>query len=145
VVPRIGDEVIVTCEPAVARLVKVDRRYCYLEWPWRTIDNSSHVRWNGQVALPYGDSHQEWSPYRLEPMGPALRAGGDCAVSIPPTRLYVAHYEEYDPPRHLGWAPAPTAGIYVVPPERMDVDWDDAGYMLYLGGAEPIHVERVTN
>ncbi|MBT2396541.1 hypothetical protein [Streptomyces sp. ISL-100] len=64
-------------------------------------------------------------------------------MSIPPTRLYVGHYEEYDPPRSLGWAPAPTAGIYVVPPERMDVDMEDAGCMLYLGGAEPIHVEPV--
>ncbi|GAA3885165.1 hypothetical protein ACGFYM_41935 [Streptomyces sp. NPDC048231] len=64
-------------------------------------------------------------------------------MSIPPTRLYVGHYEEYDPPRHLGWAPAPTAGIYVIPPERMDVDLEDAGCMLYLGGADPLHVEPV--
>jgi hypothetical protein len=141
-IPRIGDEVIVSCEPATARVVDVIR-YITLEWPWRTIDNSSNFRWNGQVALPYGDSHQEWSPYRLEPVGSALRVGGFCAVSIPPTRLYVGHYEEYDPPRNLGWAPAPTAGLYVVPPERRDVDMEDAGYMLYLGGAEPIQVEPV--
>ncbi|WUD77059.1 hypothetical protein OG937_37820 [Streptomyces sp. NBC_00510] len=69
-------------------------------------------------------------------------------MSIPPTRLYVGHYEEYDPPRNLGWAPAPTAGLYVVPPERWDVnvedvDMEDAGYMLYLRGAEPIQWEPV--
>ncbi|WP_406291381.1 hypothetical protein [Embleya sp. NBC_00896] len=62
-------------------------------------------------------------------------------MSIPPTRLCVGHYEEYDPPRNLGWAPAPTAGIYVMPPESKDVE--DAGCMLYLGGAEPYHVEPV--
>ncbi|WP_326813982.1 MULTISPECIES: hypothetical protein [unclassified Streptomyces] len=64
-------------------------------------------------------------------------------MSILPTRLRVGHYEKYEPPRNLGWAPAPTAGIYVVPPERMDDDMEDAGYMLYLGGAEPTHVELV--
>lgn len=103
-VPRIGDEVIVSCESATARVVEVDR-YITLEWPWGTIDNSSNFRRNGQVALP--------------------------------------HSEEYDPPHNFGRAPASTAGIYVVPPERTDVDMEDAGYMLYLGGAEPIHVEPV--
>lgn len=142
--PRIGDEVIVSCKPATARVAEVDR-YIILEWPWRAIDNSSNFRWNGQVALPYGDSHQEWSPYRLEAAASAVRVGDVCTVSIPPTRLYVEHYEEYDPPRSLGWAPAPTAGIYVVPPERMDVDMEDVGYMLYLGGADPIHVEPVND
>ncbi|MEU1540617.1 hypothetical protein ABZ461_21365 [Actinacidiphila glaucinigra] len=62
-------------------------------------------------------------------------------MSIPPTRLYVGHYEKYDPPRNLGWTPAPTAGIHVIPPERMDMDLEDAGCMLYLGGADPIRVE----
>ncbi|MFE2586728.1 hypothetical protein [Streptomyces sp. NPDC059378] len=141
-VPRIGDHVMVSCEPAAARVVGTGR-YVMLEWPWRTIDNSSNFRWNGQVALPHGDSHQEWSPYRLEPAASALRVGDVCTVCIPPTRLYVGHYEEYRPPRSLGWAPAPTAGLYVVPPERMDLDMEDAGYMLYLGGSDPIRVEPV--
>jgi|SRR5690349_4358043 len=141
-VPRIGGEVIISCAPATARVAGVGR-YITLEWPWRAIDNSSNVRWNGQVALPHGDARQEWSPYCLEPAASALRVGDACTVSIPPTRLYVGHYEEYDPPRHLGWAPAPTAGIYVIPPERMDVDLEDAGCMLYLGGADPLHVEPV--
>lgn len=68
-----------------------------------------------------------------------------CTVSIPPTRLCVGHYEEYDPPRNLGWTPAPTAGIYVVPPESFDVEEVDetTGCMLYLGGAEPHRVEPV--
>jgi hypothetical protein len=138
---RSGDEVIVSCEPASARVVAVDSRYISLEWPWGAIDNSSNFRWNGQYALPWGDYPQEWVPYRLEPAASALRAGDVCTVSIPPIRLYAGHYEEYDPPRNLGWAPAPTAGIYVVPLESMDVE--DAGCMLYLGGAEPIHVELV--
>ena len=133
-VHRVGDEVIVSCEAATARVVE-KHRYIVVEWPWRTADHSLNVRWNGQVALPYGDSHQEWSPYRLEPAAFALRPGDVCTVSIPPTRLYVGHYEKYDPPRNLGWTPAPTAGIHVIPPERMDMDLEDAGCMLYLGGA----------
>lgn len=132
---------IVSCEPASARVAEVDSRHIIIEWPWRAIDNSSKFRWNGQFALPRGDSPLAWIPYRLEPPAPALHAGDVCTVSIPPTRLYVGHYEEYDPPRNLGWAPAPTAGIYVVPLETKDVE--DAGCMLYLGGADPIHVEPV--
>ncbi|WP_055692178.1 hypothetical protein [Streptomyces prasinus] len=143
-VPRIGDQVIVSCEPATARVVGVGR-YITLEWPWGAIDDSSSFRWNGQTALPYGDSPQEWSPFRLEPAASTLRVGDDCAVSIPPTRLYVGHYEEYHPPRNLGWIPAPTSGLYVVPPERMDMDMEYAGYMLYLGGSDPIHVEPIND
>lgn len=134
-----GSEVIVSCEPASARVADVSSRYLTLEWPWRVIDNSANFRWNGTFSLPYGDAHPEWVPYRIEPTASGLRAGDICVVSIPPTRLHVGHYEEYDPPRNLGWAPAPTAGIYVVPPEKSDEE--DAGCMLYLGGADPIRVE----
>ncbi|MGW2724014.1 hypothetical protein [Streptomyces sp. NPDC001492] len=142
-VPRIGDQVIVSCEPASTRVVGVDR-YITLEWPWRAIDNSSNFRWNGQVALPHADSHEEWSPFQLSPAASTLQVGDACDVFIPPTRLYVGHYEEYDPPRNLGWAPAPIAGLYVVPPERMgmDMDMEYAGYMLYLG-SDPLQVEPI--
>jgi len=139
-VPRVGDQVVVSCEPGVARVVGVGR-YITLEWPWGAIDASSGFRWDGRVALPHGDGHPEWSPFHLEPAASTLRVGDMCTVSIPPTRLYVGHYEQYDPPRNLGWSPPPTAGLYVVPPERTDLDMDDAGYMLYLGGSDPIHVE----
>lgn len=139
--PQVGSLVIVSCESASARVAAVSSRYITLEWPWRVIDNSTNFRWNGTCALPYGESHPEWVPYQLEPAASELRVGDVCTVSIPPTRLYVGHYEEYDPPRNLGWAPAPTAGIYVVPPENSDDE--DAGCMLYLGGADPIRVEPV--
>lgn len=142
-IPQAGDEVVVSCEPAHARVVKVDSRYVTVEWPWGVIDNSSNFRWSGTTSLPYGDSHHEWVPYRIGPVASELRAGDTCTVSIPPTRLYVGHYEEYDPPRNLGWSPAPTAGIYVLPPEKSDDE--DAGCMLYLGGAEPIRLEPVEN
>ncbi|MFF3849321.1 hypothetical protein [Streptomyces sp. NPDC002328] len=116
-------------------------RYVRVEWPWRAIDDSANFRWDGTFALPHGASHPEWVPYRLEPAASELRAGDFCTVSIPPTRLYVGHYEEYDPPRNLGWSPAPTAGIYVLPPENADDE--EAGCMLYLGSADPIRLEPV--
>jgi len=140
-VPQIGDEVVVSCEPASARVVAVHARHITLSWPWGVIDNSSNFRWDGTFNLPCDDDHPEWVPYRLDPPVSELDAGDVCTVSIPAMRLYVGHYEEYDPPRNLGWAPAPTAGIYVIPPENRDVE--DAGCMLYLGGAEPICVEPV--
>lgn len=140
-VPRIGDEVIVSCDAASARVVAVDSRRITLEWPWGAIDNSSNFRWDGTFSFPADNVHPEWVPYRVEPALSELRAGDVCTVSIPPTRLYVGHYEDYGLPRSLGWVPAPTAGIYVVPPGKSDVE--DAGCMLYLGGAVPIRVEPV--
>lgn len=138
-VPRVGDEVTVSCEAASARVVAVNSRHIALEWPWGVIDHSSIFRWDGTYSLPCEESHAEWVPYRLEPAASELRAGDTCVISIPPTRLHVGHYEEYDPPRNLGWTPAPVAGIYVVPPNKSEDE--DAGCMLYLGGAEPIRVE----
>jgi hypothetical protein len=140
-IPQIGDEVIVSCEPATGRVVTVTSRYITVRWPWGAIDQASRFQWDGTHAFPRSASDPEWLPYRLEPAASELAEGDVCTVSIPPTRLYVGHYEEYDPPRDLGWTPAPVAGIYVVPPERSDEE--DAGCMLYLGGAEPLHVEPV--
>jgi hypothetical protein len=139
--PQVGSEIIVSCAPARTRVVEVSSRFITVKWPWRTIDNSTNFRWDGTFALPYGEGHSEWVPYRLEPAAAELRAGDECTLSIPPTRVHVGHYEEYDPPRNLGWAPAPTAGIYVVPPENADEE--EAGCMLYLGGADPIRLEPV--
>ncbi|MFH8767429.1 hypothetical protein [Streptomyces althioticus] len=140
-IPQVGDEVVVSCEPACAEVVRVDARYITLKWPWGVIDDSSSFRWDGTNALPYGDAHPEWVPYRIEPAASELRVGDMCTVSIPPTRLHVGHYEEYNPPRNLGWSPAPTAGIHVLPPEKADDE--EAGCMLYLGGAEPVRLEPV--
>ncbi|MHC5902497.1 hypothetical protein ACVNF4_01040 [Streptomyces sp. S6] len=138
---QIGDEVIVSCEAASARVVAVNSRHITLKWPWGVIDHSSNFRWDGTYSLPCDESDAEWIPYRLEPAASELHAGDECMISIPPTRLHVGHYEKYDPPRNLGWTPAPTAGLYVIPLEKSEED--DAGCMLYLGGAELIRVELV--
>ncbi|MEB3966067.1 hypothetical protein OKJ48_38470 [Streptomyces kunmingensis] len=140
--PQVGSEVMVSCEPAPARVVSVGPRYVQLEWPWREVDNSSFFQWDGTFALPYGESQSEWVPYVTEPAVSELAVGDVCTVSIPRTRLHVAHYEKYEPARNLGWSPAPTAGIYVVPEERMDQE--EGGCMLYLGGADPILVEPLS-
>ncbi|MFF9815813.1 hypothetical protein [Streptomyces sp. NPDC014006] len=142
-IPQVGDEVIVSCEPASARVVSANARYVTVEWPWGEIDNSSNFRWDGTTALPCGESVGEWVPYQVQPAASELSAGDVCTVSIPPTRLYVGHYEEYNPPRNLGWSPAPTAGIYVLPLDKSDDE--DAGCMLYLGGADPVRVEPVVD
>ena len=132
---------IVSCEPARTRVVSMDPLYVTVEWPWGEMDRSSNFRWDENFSLPRSGVNPEWVPYLMKPAGSALRVGDECTISIPPTRLYVGHYEEYDPPRNMGWSPAPTAGIYVMPPENRDVE--DAGAMLYVGGAEPIRVELV--
>ncbi|WP_131816061.1 hypothetical protein [Streptomyces sp. 3213.3] len=139
--PQVSGQVIVSCESASAQVVSVGSGQITLEWPSGVIDNSSNFRWDGKFSLPIDVSPSEWMPYLVEPAVSELRPGDICTVSIPPTRLYVGHYEEYNPPRNLGWSPAPTAGMYVVPPEK--IDQEDAGCFLYLGGAEPIRVEAI--
>jgi len=134
-------EVVVSCPPGQARVVAVSPRHVTVTWPWGEPDHSAGYRWDGTFALPYGEARTEWVPYRVEPDPAGLRVGDVCTVSIPPTRLVVGFYEEYDEPRNLGWTPAPTAGISVMPEHGLDEEYD--GCVLYLGGAMPITVEPV--
>lgn len=113
-VPQIGDEVVVSCEPASARVVAVDSRRIILEWPWGVIDHSSNFRWDGTFSFPGDNAHREWVPYRVEPTLSELRAGDVCTVSIPPTRLYVGHYKG----ETQGNADSKIAGSPVPRPQR---------------------------
>lgn len=42
--------------------------------------------------------------------------------------------------RNLGWAPAPTVGIYVIRPENADDE--ETGCMLYLAALNPFMLSR---
>lgn len=137
-----GDELVISCEPADAVVARISDFYVFIEWPWRERDESSRMRWDGTLALPRNESSLEWAntPWRVEPSPEELNAGDTCMVGIPPTRIIVRRVYEYDPPRSLGWVPKPTAGLGVV--ESAMLDNEEAGYLVYLDGAEPISFER---
>lgn len=139
---RTGEILTVTCEPTDAYVAKVLGKYVFLEWPWRQVDPGSRFKWNGQVALPRDAGHHEWAntPWRAEPDPGELQADNTCQVGIPPTRVLVRAVHDYAPGRDLGWLPRPTLELSVV--SVGDQNDEEAGYMLYLDGAEPISVTR---
>jgi hypothetical protein len=97
------------------------------------------------VALPRDEASYEWTntPWRTEPAPWNLETGLECTVGIPPTRVMVREVQRYDPPRNLGWLPRPTKGLSVV--EAALQDDEDAGYVLYLDGAEPVRLSPAKN
>jgi hypothetical protein len=140
---RAGEPVMLACEPADAHVARVSGGYAFIEWPWREADPGSRFRWNGQVALPRDAGSREWAntPWRVEPGAGELEAGDACRVGIPPTRVIVRAVRGYVPARDVGWLPRPTLGLSVVP--AGDEDDEEAGYLVYLDGAEPVCVTRV--
>lgn len=140
---RVGDELVVWCDPEDARVADVRGGYVYIEWPWREVDLSSNKRWNGQLAFPRDPDSLEWAntPWRLDPDPSELEVGETCQVGIPRTAITVRSVRFYDPPRDLGWLPRPTIGLGVanVADARFG---DEAGYVIYVDGAEPISLER---
>lgn len=139
--PEVGDLIYVWCEPRQGRVARITASDVFIEWPWGERDVSSRYRWDGTMALLRRDSDPEWAntPWRLSPKAPGLHVGDSCVVFIPRTLVHVDRVERYDPSFDIGWLPAPTAGLEVVEAHLKDVP--NAGYTLYLGGAEPVNVE----
>lgn len=140
-----GDEFAISCEPADAVVARVTNHYVFIQWPWRERDELSRTNWDGTMALPRSEASREWAntPWRVNPSPEELEAGGSCVVGIPRTRVLVRKVYEYDPPCSLGWLPKPTAGVGVV--EVGLSDDEEAGYEVYLDGAEPITFEQAGN
>lgn len=140
-----GEVVSISCEPADAQVVKVTDHYVSLKWPWRELDSSSQMRWNGLLALPRHETNPEWAntPWRVEPDPSELAVGDICMVGIPATRVLVREVQEFDPPRALGWLPKPTLGLSVVEVGDHQDD-ESAGYLIYVDGAEPIQFHRIS-
>ena len=137
---RVGETLIISCDWADAQVTKVDGFYVCLEWPRGTVDPQSRYRWNGQCMFPRDPRHYDWSntPWHLEPDSDQLETGDTCQVGIPPTRVLVREVYDFDPPEDLGSLPRPTRGLAVVAVNEQDNE--DAGFILYLDGRDPISV-----
>ncbi|MFD4874670.1 hypothetical protein ACFWOB_15105 [Streptomyces sp. NPDC058420] len=141
---QVGDHLSLECAPSDAEVSKIAGRYAFIAWPWREVDSRSQHRWNGQVAFPRSSDSFEWlnTPWRIEPDVGMLEEGDVCMVGIPPTRVIVRAVRSYDPAKDLGWLPRPSVGLSVVPVGDFEDD-DEAGYMIYPNGAEPIIIHQI--
>jgi hypothetical protein len=140
---RVGELLTLVCPMVDARVAGVGGQYVFIEWPWREVDSDSKARWNGQVALPREIESYEWvnTPWRVEPDPDQLGVGDSCTVGIPATRVIVRAVRNYEPAKDIGWLPRPTLGLAVVPVGEAEDD-EDAGFIVYVDGAEPISLTR---
>lgn len=138
----VGDLLLISAEAFDARVAGTTPRRVLIDWPWREIDHESANSWGGTMAFPRDPDAYDWcnTPWRLEPEPSELEAGGSCLVGIPPTEVRVTGIEKYEPPADFGFLPRPEYVLEVVPVDMLDDE--EAGFVLYLNGEEPIEIER---
>lgn len=140
-----GDHLLISCEPHQVEVVRADRAYVYVRWPWLRPDPESKVHWDGTHAFARDpkdyDSAQLW---RLDPPPSKLKRGDLCQLSIPPTEVVVTWAARFDPPKDIGWLPRPVAALNAVLVFGDDRrPGEEAGQGLYLHDADPLVIERL--
>ncbi|MDR7273633.1 hypothetical protein [Catenuloplanes atrovinosus] len=137
----VGDLLLISAEAFDARVAGTTPRRVRVDWPWREVDPESRNSWDGTVAFPRDPGAYEWcnTPWRLEPDPSELTTGDACFVGIPPTEVRVTGIERFEPPADYGFLPRPDYVLELVPVDM--VDDEDAGFVLYLNGGEPIEIE----
>jgi hypothetical protein len=140
---RVGDRLRISSGAFDAQVAGTTPRRVLVAWPWRDIDPESSNAWDGTVGFPRDPDAYDWVnvPWRLEPDASELSIGDRCLVGIPPTEVEVTSLERFDPPADFGFLPRPDYAMEVVPVGMLDDD--QAGYVLYLNGREPINIEIV--
>lgn len=137
----VGDRLLISAEAFDARVVGTTPHRLLIDWPWRETDPESDNSWDGTVGFPYAPGAPGWlnTPWRLEPDAAELHVGDPCFVGIPPTAVRVTSIERFEPPADFGFLPRPEYALEVVPVDA--IEDPEAGYVLYLNGREPIHIE----
>ncbi|MFY1697925.1 hypothetical protein [Solwaraspora sp. WMMA2101] len=140
----VGELLLISAEAFDARVAGTTLRRVLIDWPWREIDPDSANSWDGTVAFPRDPDSYDWcnTPWRLEPDPSDLEAGDSCFIGIPPTKVIVIGIEKFEPPADFGFLPRPEYVLEVVPVDMLDDE--EAGFVLYLNGEEPIELERVS-
>lgn len=143
---EVGDILRISSEVYEVRVSRVTDQRVSLEWPWRDIDPESQSIWEGSIGFPRDPDHYGWRyiPWKMEPGGDDLTEGDRCLIAIPSTEVRVLAIVSYDPPEPYGWLPRPDWALGVCPVEFENNDDEDAGFMLYLNGNEPIDIEVVS-
>ncbi|HEX6968166.1 MAG TPA: hypothetical protein VF174_05045 [Micromonosporaceae bacterium] len=139
----VGDLLMISAEAFDARVAGTTPRRVLIDWPWREVDPESTNSWDGTLGFPRDPDAHDWcnTPWRLEPDPSELKTGDSCFVGIPLTEVRITGIEKFDPPADFGFLPRPDYVLEVVPVDM--VDDEEAGYVLYLNGEEPIEIEIV--
>lgn len=139
----VGDLLIISAEAFDSRVASTTSRRVLIDWPWREVDPNSANSWDGTVGFPRDSEAYDWcnTPWRLEPDVSELQTGDACFVGIPPTEVRIVGMEKYEPPADFGFLPRPDYVLELVPVDMLDDE--DAGFVLYLNGEEPIDIEIV--
>ena len=140
---NVGDLLMISAEAFDVRVAGTTPRRLLIDWPWREVDPKSANSWDGTLGFPRDPDAHDWSntPWRLEPDPSELQTGDGCFVGIPPTEVRIKGIEKYEPPADFGFLPRPDYVLEVVPVDMLDDE--DAGFVLYLNGEEPIDIEIV--
>jgi hypothetical protein len=140
---NVGDLLLISSEASDVRVAGTTPRRVLIAWPWRELDPESANSWDGTVGFPRDPDAYDWSntPWRLEPDPSELDSGRSCFVGIPPTEVRVIGIEKFDPPADFGFLPRPEYVLEVCPTDMLDDE--NAGYVLYLNGEEPIEIEVI--
>ncbi|MEV4282267.1 hypothetical protein [Actinoplanes xinjiangensis] len=139
----VGDRLVISAEAFESRVSHLDARRVMVEWPWREVDVDSRNSWGGTLGFPRDSDAYGWCniPWRLEPDPEELEPGDPCFVGIPPTEVLVTTIEKFEPPADYGFLPRPDYFMEVVPLDMTDDE--EAGYVIYLNGNEPIDIQVV--
>lgn len=140
----VGDLLLISAEAFDTEVAGTTPTRVLVDWPWREIDAASANSWDGTMGFPRDPDALDWcnTPWRLEPDSSDLQTGDPCFVGIPPTEVRVTAIEKFDPPADFGFLPRPDVVLEVVPIDL--VDDEEAGYVIYLNGEEPIDIEVIT-
>ncbi len=137
----VGDLLRLSAAAFDSHVVAVSRFRLSVAWPWYEVDEHARNRWDGTIGFPRDSDHHSWAntPWRLEPAPEELREGSQCFVGIVPVEVRVMGVGRYDPPADFGLLPRPEYALDVCPVDLLDDE--EAGYVLYLDGVEPIEIE----
>lgn len=140
---NVGDLLLISSEALDARVAGATPRRVLIAWPWWGVDLGSVNSWDGTVGFPRDSDAYDWcnTPWRLEPDPSELDKGGSCFVGIPPTEVRIIGIEKFEPPADFDFLPRPDCALEVCPVDMLEDD--EAGYVLYLNGEEPIEIEVI--
>lgn len=139
----VGDRLVISSEAFETIVARVTARRVLVEWPWREVDPHSRNSWDGTLGFPRDSDAYDWcnTPWRLDPDPEELESGSPCFVGIPPTEVIVTSIEKYDPPADFGFLPRPDYVMELTP--EATIEDEDAGYVVYMNGNEPIELETI--
>ncbi|GAA1577498.1 hypothetical protein GCM10009827_119140 [Dactylosporangium maewongense] len=143
---RIGQRVLIRCEPCEVRVADVMTGFVFVEWPWTELDPRSGYAWEEPIAVPTNPSMLEWvqSPWRVQ-SNVEFRQGETCWLAIPEVECVVTAFEVFGKPVDMRTVPRPTSVVtlaFVESYPESERFGEQGRFQIYFTDAGP--VEPVT-